>query len=103
MLTHLSYLLLVLTLLFTVSSFNIRPLRAGSIKITDSDIRSQQKFSRQIDLNMKTSYYSSIKGIKAIASITSLVMDDRLNFYFTYDISCPKEECFLNFTFIRKT
>ena len=30
-------------------------------------------------------------------------MDEKLNFYFDYRIYCPKADCFLNFTVVRKT
>lgn len=42
-----------LVLLGLVSSFNITPLRAGTITISDADIRNQQKFWMEIDLNME--------------------------------------------------
>ena len=30
-------------------------------------------------------------------------MDENLNFFFDYNIKCPDQKCFLNFTFIRHT
>jgi hypothetical protein len=38
-----------------------------------------------------------------VAAITSLSMDENLNFYFNYDIICPEEACLLNFTLVRYT
>lgn len=38
---------------------------------------------------MKKDFYQAHKAINVIASITSLTMDDRLNFYFQYNITCP--------------
>ena len=86
-----------------VSCFNIVPLRAGTIKVEDADIRSRQKFQLKIDLQMNKEYKEKRKDINVIASITSLSIDDQLNFYFDYNIICPEEKCFLNFTFVRKS
>ena len=94
---------LLLVFITLVSSFNILPLRAGTITISDADIRSQQKFRLEIDLQMDKQFKEKRKDINVIASITSLSMDDQLNFYFDYDIICPKQQCLLNFTFVRQS
>ena len=39
-------------LIFSVSCFHIVPLRAGTIQITDNDIRSNKILRKQIDLQL---------------------------------------------------
>lgn len=85
-----SGIILFLVFVLSVSAFNIKPLRAGTIRITDADIRSSSKIYREIHLHMKKDFYEAHKAINVIASITSLAMDDRLNFYFQYNITCPQ-------------
>lgn len=92
-----------LCLIASVSSFYITPLRAGTIQITDNDIRSTKLLHKEIDLQIKKEFYEAHKDIQVIASFSSLSMDDKLNFYFDYSIHCPNADCVLNFTVIRKT
>ena len=45
-------LILILLLIASVSSFKITPLRAGTIELNDTDIRSKKKITSYIDLKM---------------------------------------------------
>jgi hypothetical protein len=76
-------------LLIGVSSYYIIPLRAGTIQITDSDFRQQKIIQKLIKLNLTKSEYKKHKDINIIASITSVSMDENLNFHFGYNITCP--------------
>ena len=42
----------MLLLLGVVSAFNIKPLRAGTISLSDHDIRSQSRIDMKIDLSL---------------------------------------------------
>jgi hypothetical protein len=103
MLLSIPQLLLTVCLVACVSSLNLRPLRAGSIEIRDSDIRKEKNFTRKIDLKLSAKLYADKKDLNVVASITSLTMDDQLSFYFDYSIDCSGVDCVLLFDFIRKT
>ncbi len=49
--------ILVFGLLFSVSCFYIIPLRAGTIQITDNDVRSNKILRKQINLQLKRELY----------------------------------------------
>ena len=56
-----------------------------------------------IDLNLSRIVYEAHKDINTIATITSLAMDQNLNFYINYTVVCPENDCFLNVTLLRYT
>jgi hypothetical protein len=94
---------LLLFLLASVSPYYIKPLRAGTIIVSDADLRSSKLITTLIDLNLSAADYQAHKDINTIAAITSLSMDEHLNFYFNYTVVCPQDHCFLNFTLLRYT
>jgi hypothetical protein len=94
-------LCLIISLFVNVSSFYIIPLRAGTVQFTDSEIRSEKIITKLINLNLSKVEYGAHKDINTIASITSLSMDQNINFYFNYTVQCPEQACFLNFSWIR--
>lgn len=100
---YLRTLLLSLALIASVSSFYVIPLRAGTIYISDYDLRQNKILKQQIDINLTKEAYDSHKDTNVIAAITQLDMDDKLSFYFEYNIFCPSEQCLLNFTVVRKS
>jgi hypothetical protein len=100
---NLSGITLLFALILTVSASKLKALRAGSIQITDADLRAEKIIHRDVHIHLKKSYYESKIGIDVIAAITSFTMDDQLNFYFKYNIVCPEEDCVLNFTLVRHT
>jgi hypothetical protein len=50
-------ILLLCVFALTVSSWSIRPLRAGTIEIRDKDIRAEKTFARRIDLKLAKAEY----------------------------------------------
>ena len=78
-----------LLLLVSVSSYYILPLRAGTVLMTDSEIRSNKITNKMIDLNLSRSAYEAHKDTNTIASITSMAVDQNLNFYINYTVVCP--------------
>lgn len=101
--SNIKHICIFILLILCVSSYYVIPLRAGTIQITDSDFRQEKIIKKMINLNLTKAQYESQKDTNVIASITSLSMDDKLNFHFGYMIVCESEECFLNFTLIRYT
>lgn len=98
----LAALLIVWVSLFAgVSTFKITPLRAGSITVSNSDLRAQKILHRKVDLSLSSDYFHSRKDIKVIAAITSLSMDSNINFHFGYGVVCESAGCWLNFTLER--
>ncbi len=73
-------------ILVHVSSFYIIPLQAGTVQFTDSEIRSEKLIIKLINLNISKVDYEAHKDINTVASITSLSMDQNLNFYFNYTV-----------------
>lgn len=92
---------LLLCLLASVSPYYILPLRAGTVVVTDAELRASKTIKKMIDLDLSRADYEAHKDISTIAAITSLAMDERLNFYFNYSVSCPQEACFLDFSLVR--
>jgi hypothetical protein len=100
---NLKHICLIFAIHIAVSAYYIIPLRAGTLLITDNDFRKEKIIKKLIDLSLTKTEYEAHKDTKVIASITSLSMDQNLNFHFGYDIVCPTEQCKLNFTLVRYT
>ena len=67
---------LLLTFLLTlVQGYYVKPLRAGTLVITDAQIRSGRVLNSMIDLKMSRTYHDSHKDIQTIAAITNIAMD----------------------------
>lgn len=96
-----AFLLVWASLLSCVSAFTVTPLRAGSITVTNSELRQNQILRKKIDLSLTPEYYASRKDIGVIAAITSLSMDSNINFHFGYGVVCEQAGCWLNFTLER--
>lgn len=76
------------SLLSGVSAFSITPLQAGSITVTNYELRQHKVLQKKIDLSLTPEYYASRKDIGVIAAIASLSMDSNINFHFGYSVVC---------------
>lgn len=57
MISNMLHICLALALISCVSSYYVIPLRAGTIQVSDSDLRQAKILRRTIDLNLTKSDY----------------------------------------------